>query len=110
MPEFEVRCHACDVSYPPGTKRCLYCGGRPGASSIVRDMSILERLGTSLEEGAPPARTSPDSQSSHEGVEPDAAEAEAEEETLASSLPRVMMNLVWVALLIVASAYRACAG
>jgi hypothetical protein len=23
---YEVRCHACNVSFPPGTPTCFYCG------------------------------------------------------------------------------------
>jgi hypothetical protein len=30
LPEFEVRCPSCDVSFPTGTRRCLYCGGPIG--------------------------------------------------------------------------------
>ena len=30
--QFEVRCPSCDVSFPVGTKRCLHCGARTGAS------------------------------------------------------------------------------
>jgi hypothetical protein len=30
LPEFEVRCPSCDVSFPTGTRRCLHCGGRVG--------------------------------------------------------------------------------
>ena len=25
---YEVRCYQCEVSFPPGTKKCLHCGGR----------------------------------------------------------------------------------
>ncbi|MGI9431655.1 MAG: hypothetical protein ACR2PQ_05550 [Myxococcota bacterium] len=27
---YEVRCHRCDCSFAPGTKRCLHCGERIG--------------------------------------------------------------------------------
>jgi hypothetical protein len=27
---YEVRCTHCEVSFPPGTKQCLHCGGRIG--------------------------------------------------------------------------------
>ncbi len=28
---YEVRCDNCTVSFPPGTKKCLHCGGRIGS-------------------------------------------------------------------------------
>lgn len=28
---YEVYCHACRVTFPVGTRRCLHCGGRLGA-------------------------------------------------------------------------------
>ena len=28
--QYEVRCLRCNVSFPPGTRRCLHCGGRTG--------------------------------------------------------------------------------
>jgi hypothetical protein len=27
---YEVRCHHCDCSFAPGTKRCVHCGERLG--------------------------------------------------------------------------------
>jgi hypothetical protein len=32
---YEVRCHHCDVSFPPGTKQCIHCGERIGRPRLV---------------------------------------------------------------------------
>lgn len=64
-PQYEVRCPRCDVSFPNGTKRCLHCGGRTGASSLgiarltrsaqsdVSDAQALEFVPQPVEPGAP---------------------------------------------------------
>ena len=65
MPDFEVRCLNCDVSFPVGTKRCLHCGGRVGASG----RSIPE-LGDSLSTLFPEAGTEEDATHGREAMGP----------------------------------------
>ena len=66
-PAIEVRCLACDVSFPPGTKRCLHCGekigtprflpvdneqGIPGlASADLEDLEVEPRGGRMMRVG-----------------------------------------------------------
>lgn len=101
---FEVRCHSCNVSYPVGTKRCMYCGEKPSAGPPQVDLldlrEVEERAGAVVAERTASRRPQP-------------AEAENEEEaglSLRQALPRVAMSLVWVVLLVVISIYRVCSG
>ena len=103
---FELRCHRCDVSFPIGTKRCMYCGEKPSAGPPqiqFHDLhEVEEHAGAVVAEGSHPEVARPEV-----AVEEDEAEPEV---TLRRALPRVAMSLVWVILLVVVSIYRACAG
>ncbi len=39
---YEVRCHQCDCSFAPGTKRCLHCGERIGRPVRVPGLELGE--------------------------------------------------------------------
>ena len=55
---YEVRCHRCQCSFAPGTRRCLHCGGPLGEGLAARlrlggsGGELGEPAGTG-EEGAP---------------------------------------------------------
>jgi len=38
---YEVRCHRCDCSFAPGTKRCLHCGERIGRPARIAGLEVL---------------------------------------------------------------------
>jgi len=99
---FEVRCHRCDVSFPAGTKRCMYCGGKPSAGPPgvePLDLRTVEQQAQSIVfERTHPAGLPQEAPVDEEEVEP--------ELTLRQALPRVAMSLVWVALLGGAVAFR----
>jgi hypothetical protein len=105
---FEVRCHHCEVSFPLGTKRCMYCGGKPSAGPPQVEflgMREMEAHTVPAERSAPGLPRPRKAELEQEG------EAEEEEQlSLRQTLPRVAMSLAWVVLLVVVSIYRACAG
>ena len=83
MARYEVRCPRCRVSFPIGTRTCLHCGSRIRSEELVPSAAV-------------PA-VSPTEQ--------------AEEELEAGRSPmRLITGLVWVALALAGSLYRACAG
>jgi hypothetical protein len=110
MPEYEIRCFDCNVVYPPGTRRCLYCGGRPGSSAA----SGLSARMPAILRG--PAGTGDRGQGAADEVHPAFeemefdGEVEDEPESRKASIAKLMGNLVWIGVLIAVSVYRACAG
>lgn len=63
---YEVRCHACNVSFPIGTKSCIHCGDRIGGSLFrighdpgdpdladIREYEVVERTETETAEAEP---------------------------------------------------------
>lgn len=89
---YESYCWKCRVTHPPGTRRCIHCGGpvsdeRPGAGTRIL----------------------------REGMRAEAAAQEtdvddAEERPEAPRGLRLGMTAVWILLAIAASLYRACSG
>jgi hypothetical protein len=105
---FEVRCHRCEVSFPLGTKRCMYCGGKPSAGPP--QVEFLD-IGEMEAHTVPAARRAPGLPRPRQAEVEQEGEAEEEEQlSLRQTLPRVAMSLAWVVLLVVVSIYRACAG
>jgi hypothetical protein len=106
--DFEVRCDHCEVSYPVGTKRCMYCGGRPGhkpmfARQVGFDpLGEIEVLNDPFEPDVPPIRRS---ESPLESIEEDEAEQQPR-----SSIFRLLGNMSWIILFAVLTLYRACTG
>ncbi len=117
---FEVRCHRCGVSFPVGTKRCMYCGEKPSATPPQVDFLDLREVAdhagaVAAERTSPGAARSRDAtrgaaQSAARGAEQEADEALEGEHSMRQALPRVAMSLVWVVLLVVISIYRVCSG
>lgn len=103
---YELRCHRCDVSFPVGTKRCMYCGEKPGAGppqAQLLDLREMEKhAGVVVAEGTEHGTAWPEAAAEEEEAEPEAS--------LRQALPRITMSLVWVVLLVVVSIYRACTG
>jgi len=87
---YEWWCPRCRVTYPPGRKQCVHCGGRVQTS---RDAPTVfdPRAGAGLP-GAPD--------------EP--AEEAGAPEPRAARAARIGLTLVWVALAVLASVLRAC--
>jgi hypothetical protein len=57
---YEVRCLGCNVSFPPGTRRCLHCGERIGRPAPVETgLPVPLQAGEAEEEmaGGSAART-----------------------------------------------------
>jgi hypothetical protein len=100
--DYEVRCHVCDVSFPMGTKRCLYCGARPTAAHRSEAKTSIENFF----ESAIPANEA--SEMFDMPGETDAPEEE--QKSVPGMLSRMMGGLTWLLLLGALSVYRACAG
>ncbi|MDP6980497.1 MAG: hypothetical protein QF570_18170 [Myxococcota bacterium] len=110
--EYEVRCHACDVSFPVGTKRCMYCGDRLGQRPLFappihaepfEDFGPLGDFAPHPEvrESEPQTRTSP-----QPFGEPDDEEAEPTRGTFV----RLLGSLSWVLVFLAITIYQACTG
>ncbi len=100
---YEVRCHRCEVSFPVGTKRCMYCGGKPGGQPLFP--SILHA--DPLEELAPMGEfqtREADSQPPPAPIEID----EEETETPRAALFRILGNLSWIIVFAAFTLYRSC--
>jgi hypothetical protein len=85
---YEIRCHACEVSFPLGTRRCVHCGERLGRRR--------QRLIPSLDAGEP--------------WEADELEEEAPAETATKRRFISPFTLMWLLAAIAVSIQRACAG
>jgi len=107
--KFEVACPACRVSYPPGQKRCIHCGGKTEKSVVdVPDAppEFTDAMGRAEREPEPPAMLAGDG---HEFVflPRDTSEEDAEETR--GGILRRLGGLVWVALFVVLTVIRMCA-
>ena len=100
MALYEVRCHRCNVSFPPGTRVCLHCGGRTGESRApvaLTDISTFERVGN--EESL--------------RMDPEAAGEMPADDEVGSARRTVLgtiMNMLWVVLLIGGYLFHTCSG
>ena len=102
MALFEVRCHRCNVSFPPGTKVCLHCGGRTGESAAPVLLSQLLVSSGAEEAGAQP----PSQDGELAGAPPVGDEAEPGRRSLFGTA----MSVFWVLLLIGGYLFRSCAS
>ena len=109
MSEYETWCHACSVSFPVGTKKCLHCGGRvrperPRASMRRREAAEVDLLAASplsYSDEVDSLTARPDQPVSDAPLEP-------EEEPARRSLLRGGMTVIWMILLAAGYAWRAC--
>lgn len=101
---YEVRCYECEVSFPVGTKRCMYCGNRPGQRSLFS----RELAPDPMIEFAPLG----DLDDVDESVQPRPVDFEEDEDEQQprSPLSRILGSFSWVILFVIISLYRFCAG
>jgi len=105
MPQYEVWCHACNVTFPPGTRVCLHCGGRtrsepPRSRRGAREPEIV----------LADARFAAGPQEMR-GLElPGRSDESAEEEPGRRSALRTAITVLWMILLIAGYAWRACSS
>ena len=114
QPVYEIRCQRCDVSFPPESKVCVHCGERirpqrqiltsvPALEEAFQDIIPAEVLaGKSSSEAFPgsPATEIPEN--------PQAVTEEEEQPRFSKS--RLLGNLVWIVLAVLASAFQVCRG
>lgn len=107
---YEVRCNACDVSFPLGTKRCVHCGGRTGPSSIFQqqiapDPQVVFAPTIELDPNQYP-------EMSTDTADPmDMLEGRPEEgDKRRGSIFRMFGNLSWFLVIAALYLYRSCAG
>ena len=134
MDHYEVYCHSCNVTFPPGTKACVHCGARtrkdpPRAATTFAEpppiqfldepaAATMRPVGTSLmsmlsradAEGASSgAAIATGAVASPDYVHPEATE-EGGEGAGRRSLLRAGMSVLWMVVLAGAYAWRACSG
>ena len=105
MPQYEVWCHACNVTFPVGTRVCLHCGGRtrPEPPSFRRGVREPEIVLADPRFAAGPQEM--------RGLElPGQADESAEEEPGRRSMLRTAMTVLWMILLIAGYAWRTCSS
>jgi hypothetical protein len=104
MPQYEVWCHSCNVTFPPEQKRCVHCGARtrpdpPGRR--LREPALLTIAPLAFhDESARPAAVP------EVPVYP--MPVDSEEEPARRSLLRAGMTILWIVLLAAGYAWRAC--
>ena len=104
--DFEIRCDHCDVSYPVETKRCMYCGGRPGHRPLFARQLAVDPLGEFELSTEPLQPEDP----VHRPEAPFGQEEEQDAEQPRSSVFRLFGNLSWIILFALLTLYRACTG
>jgi len=90
---YEVRCEACHVSFPVGTRRCVHCGGRVGGS-------LAGRLAERRTQLVP-----------NPGADEPWEDEESDEELAAGMARRRFLSpftLMWLAAAVALSIQRAC--
>lgn len=109
MPHYEVWCHSCNVTFPPGAKRCLHCGARTRPEQPRPSMrlgaqpqaELLAAIPLSYGNEAGTVTATPGLPVRGGGVEPD-------REPTRRSLLRAGMTVMWMILLAAGYAWRAC--
>lgn len=103
-PSYEAYCASCRVSHPPGTRRCVHCGGavmreRPEDAGHLREPAkTIEELVVATE--APGAVLGPE----------DIETGEEEGAKKPPGITRIALSLIWIAVAIGISVYRGCQG
>ena len=101
--DFEVRCDDCEVSFPVGTKRCMYCGGRPGHRPLFARQVGLDPL-EDIELLSQPFESDGSVHKLDAPIDEDGVEQPR------GSIFRLFGNLSWVILFALITLYRACTG
>jgi hypothetical protein len=87
---YEVRCPACAVSFPVGTRRCIHCGGATAVPQTAARLAALRELPFEFEPAdGPPMEEEPEQKSPRRGGRG--------------------LALMWLLLAVAASIYRTCA-
>ncbi len=98
---YETYCPNCRVSHPPGTRKCLHCGGgvlpeRPADSMGLRRPAEAELLAEVHDLSGP-------------APEPgELGEVDGETTRKPAGAARVVLSLVWIAVAVAISVYRGC--
>lgn len=95
-PVYEVRCPSCQVTFPVGTRHCMHCGGRTEAPSAREREADVELVRQQLPSGPL-----------------DLGNGRGGEEAAGDESPSRWsrgIGLLWVAIVLAVSAYRACTG
>jgi hypothetical protein len=111
---YEIRCQRCDVSFPPETKVCVHCGERirpqrqvltsvPALEDVFQGIMPADALA-----GKSSSAVLPDSPGME--IPEDPSEAIEEEEQPRFSKSRLLGNLVWIVLAVLASVFQVCRG
>ena len=108
---YEIRCGNCQVSFPPGTKKCIHCGGRlggrPGSRTASRPPTLPPTVRAPQGEDFFPTAFEGDP-AAFEGLRPEAAEEPG------ASTPRrairVGVNLLWIVGAVLLTALQMCRG
>ncbi|MFP6563192.1 MAG: hypothetical protein VCB78_09080 [Myxococcota bacterium] len=103
---YEVRCPSCDVSFAPGTRSCLHCGGRIPRGGGLRPTS---RDPEGSFEGSLPFPELSDSESEvRRGAGAGTDEGAPADEATRPWWFRLGGNVVWVLLALVAAITQMC--
>jgi hypothetical protein len=87
---YEVRCPACAVSFPVGTRRCIHCGGATAVPQTAARLAALRELPFEFEPAEGPLM--------EDGPEEEAPRRGGRG-----------LALMWLLLAVAASIYRTCA-
>jgi hypothetical protein len=96
---YEAYCPHCRVSHPPGTRRCIHCGGAVMKERPAGGTPLRVPIDISHGPGEP----------QEEGVERDEAD-EAAPARRSSGPLRLAISLVWILAAVAITVYRACTG
>ncbi len=113
---YEIRCQRCDVSFPPETKVCIHCGERirPQRQVLTSIPALEDAFQGIIPADALAGKSSSAVLPGSPGMEipenPSGAIEEEEEEQPRFSKSRLLGNLVWIVLAVLASAFQVCRG
>lgn len=106
--KYEVACPSCKVSYPPGQKRCVHCGGKT-TKSFVEMPDETEQFADVVGHVEP----EPAPMMAGEGHEmvflPRDASGDGDADAPSGGILRRLGGLVWIVLFVVLTAIRMCA-
>lgn len=104
---YEIRCGNCQVSFPPGTKKCIHCGGRLGGRTASRPPTPPPTWRAQQGESFFPTALEGDP-AAFEEFRPEAAE-EPDASTPRRAI-RVGVNLLWIVGAVLLTVLQMCRG